>query len=110
MGLPLRDYRFATPVEKEHDRAYLAAMNAMRDPSTDEAQMLGEHACDDMSDLVELLCLATHTDDLCDLGRRLQVLAKKHADDVAEAEAEMACATIPSDPHDMYGVSRGDFS
>lgn len=103
----MRDYRFATPVEKEHDRAYREAMTAMRDPNSDEAQMLGEHACDEFSELRALLCLATYTDDLCDLGRKLQALAKKHAHDVAESEAEMAADRIPSDPFDTYGVSRG---
>lgn len=107
MGIPMRDYRFATPVEKEYDRAYTEAMHAMRDPSTDEAQMLGEHACDDMHDLVALLCESTWNDDECDLGRKLKAFSRKHAHDVAESEAEMAADRIPSDPFDTYGVSRG---
>lgn len=95
MGLPLRDYRFATPYEKEWDRSFALAMHAMRDPRSDEAQMLGESVTDDISDLLALLCEAVHSDDALDLGFKLRALAKRHAEAVAEREAERACEWVP---------------
>lgn len=91
-----RDYRFMTPFEKEWDRAFALAMSAMRDPRTDESQMLGESVVDDISDLLDLLCGVDETNS-ADYGHRLFLLAKKHKERVAEDEAEKACETVPQE-------------
>jgi hypothetical protein len=93
---PRRDYRFMTPYEKEWDRSFALAMAAMRDPRTDESQMLGESVVDDISDLLDLLCGVDETNS-ADYGHRLLLLSRKHKEAVAESEAEKACETIPSE-------------
>lgn len=93
---PLRDYRFMTPYEKEWDRAFALAMSAMRDPRTDESQMLGESVVDDISDLLDLLCGVDETNS-ADYGHQLLLLSRKHKELIAEQEATKACETIPSE-------------
>lgn len=91
---PPRDSRFLTAYEIEHRQAYRDAIRAMRDPRTDESQMLGESVTDDMSDLLELLC-GVDLDNYADYGHRLLLLSRKHKDRVAQDEADRVCETVP---------------
>ncbi len=93
---PRRDYRFMTAAEKEFDRVFALAMSAMTDVKSDESQMLGESVTDDMSDVLELLCGVTE-DNFADYGYRLLLLSRKHKEQIAESEAQLACESIPGD-------------
>lgn len=108
MGLPPRDLRFLTAHERAERTAYTDAMSAMRDPRSDEADLLVDAVLDEGAELKALLCAADLDAPDCDLGMRLKVMRKRFAERVAEEAAQKAAEQIPSDEFETYGVGRGE--